>query len=154
MKRQHHPDTLYLSVSGRAISPVMSGRAAEAKWSGAGEVEAPMNNLKWIQCWMKEFSPSVLQSPSACGAVWRGDTRREASTGLLTSRFQLKLRGTTGNPRMIPYFCLLLCWLAHPLQGKKIIVLQLPWTTKTLSWRWVEASSSSSQTAASIMSNC
>lgn len=47
MKQWHHPDTLHLSLSGLAISPVMSGeRERQAKWSDTGEVEALMNNLQ------------------------------------------------------------------------------------------------------------
>lgn len=47
MKRWHHPDTLHLSLTGPAISPVMSGELErQAKWRDTGEVEALMNNLK------------------------------------------------------------------------------------------------------------
>lgn len=80
MKRCHHPDTLHLSLSGLAISPVMSGELErQAKWSDTGEVEALMNNLKSIQCSLKEFSLSVLQPRSVTLSVYssvdrRGDT--------------------------------------------------------------------------------
>ncbi len=114
------------------------------KWSDTGEVETLMNNLKWILCSLKEFSLSVLQPRSVTLCVhstvdWRGDTLSpllETLNILLNWNFQLKLCGTAGSLRMIPYFCLLLCWLALPLQGN--------WTsaysTKMLTRRQVDSS--------------
>lgn len=78
MKRWHHRDTLYLLLSGPAISPVMSGELErQAKWSNTGEVEALMNNLKGIQCSLKEISLSVPLPRSVTLSVyssveWRG----------------------------------------------------------------------------------
>lgn len=71
MKQWHHPDTLHLSLSGLAISPVKSEELErQAKRSDTGEVEALMNNLKWIECSLREFSLSVLQRRSVSLSVY------------------------------------------------------------------------------------
>lgn len=77
MKWSHHPDTLHPSLSGLAISPVMSGELeSQTKWSDAGEVEPLMNNLKGIQCSLKDFSLSVHQPHSVTLSVYSIVDRR------------------------------------------------------------------------------
>lgn len=83
MKRWHHRDILHLLLSGPAISPVMSGELErQAKWSNTGEVEALMNNLKGIQCSLKEISVSPPASLSHSQCVQQCRVERDTLSAL------------------------------------------------------------------------
>ncbi|XP_032365587.1 uncharacterized protein LOC116681993 [Etheostoma spectabile] len=88
-----------------------------------------LQNLVDLQRMLRNLFPegSPTGSPTAknffvhAQTVYSSVDRRGRHVFTSVIDFQLKRRGTTGSLRMSPYICLLLCWLALPLQALEIL---------------------------------